>query len=237
MYMMTEGHWWSDRVEIPNELLQRSRLGGVALKRNWIWPGNTVSWRFDRPDAAEQVAILVQHATPSEFTVTAFNTAGRPIAAQMTGWNVTAGEWQADAAGQAPRRFAFEKSASTPLTFPAGESSFQFHLVTAGPRTESRPDLGIGADDVVLKGGALTVTVHSLGALDAPVGTVEALDAAGKPIAHAAVPPLKAPTDLKPKTAAVRLTLPAGAKPTRVRVSLPDGVAEVTQLNNEIPLP
>ena len=39
--MMTEGHWWSDRVEIPSELLQRSRLGGVALKRNWIWPGRT----------------------------------------------------------------------------------------------------------------------------------------------------------------------------------------------------
>jgi hypothetical protein len=237
MYMMTEGHWWSDRVEIPNELLQRTRLGGIALKRNWIWPGNTVSWRFDRPDAAEQVAILVQHATPTEFTVTAFNTTGRPIAAQITGWTVAAGDWQMDAAGQAPRRFAFEKSSSTPLTFPAGESSFQFHLVKAGPPTETRADLGIGEGDVVLKGRALSVTVHSLGALDAPAGAVEALDAAGQSIARVAVPPLKAPADLKPKTAVVKLTLPAGAKPARVRVSLPDGVAEVTRLNNEVALP
>jgi hypothetical protein len=235
MYMMTEGHWWSDRVEIPNELLQRTRLGGIALKRNWIWPGNTVSWRFEHDDDAEKVAILVRHATPSGFTVTAFNTTGRPVAARMTGWTVTAGEWEMEAAGAAPRRFAFEKSASTSLTFPAGESSYRFHLVKAGPPTETRPDLGIGADDVVRRGREVRVTVHSLGAVDAPAGAVEILDAAGKAIARAATPPLKAPTDLKPKTAVVTLSLPAGAK--RVRVSLPDGVAEVTQLNNEVALP
>ncbi|GAI46638.1 unnamed protein product, partial [marine sediment metagenome] len=28
MYMMTEGHWWSDRVSVANAELQRSRLGG-----------------------------------------------------------------------------------------------------------------------------------------------------------------------------------------------------------------
>ncbi|HEY0436310.1 MAG TPA: LamG domain-containing protein, partial [Phenylobacterium sp.] len=78
MYMMTEGHWWSDRVEVPSELLQRSRLGGVALKRGWIWPGATVSWRFDQADAAQQVAILVQGATPTHFKVIAFNTSERP---------------------------------------------------------------------------------------------------------------------------------------------------------------
>src|SRR6185312_16443796 len=94
MYRMTEGHWWSDRVEIPSELLQRTRLGGVALKRNWIWPGATVSWRFDRPDAAEQVAILVPGATPTHFKVIAYNTADRPVTAAMTGWTVTAGDWK-----------------------------------------------------------------------------------------------------------------------------------------------
>src|SRR5690606_13086151 len=43
-YMNTEGHWWSDRVEAPSEFLQRTRLGGIALKRNQSWPGHTVSW-------------------------------------------------------------------------------------------------------------------------------------------------------------------------------------------------
>ena len=49
MAMYTEGHWWSDRVEQPSDILQRERLGGIALKRNQTWPGNTVSWRFDTP--------------------------------------------------------------------------------------------------------------------------------------------------------------------------------------------
>ena len=42
MDMYTEGHWWSDRVDQPNEILQRERLGGIALRRNQSWPGNTV---------------------------------------------------------------------------------------------------------------------------------------------------------------------------------------------------
>src|SRR3546814_6917530 len=51
-YMYTEGHWWSDRVDQPNETLQRERLGGIALKRNQTYPGNAVSWRFADPDGA-----------------------------------------------------------------------------------------------------------------------------------------------------------------------------------------
>jgi hypothetical protein len=78
------------------------------------------------------------------------------------------------------------------------------------------------------------VTVHSLGALDAPAGTLTVEDAAGKTVARAVTPPLKAPRDLKPKTAVVRLSLPAGFDPAgaRVRVALPDRVREITQLNN-----
>ena len=249
MYMMTEGHWWSDRVEIPSELLQRSRLGGVALKRNWIWPGNTVSWRFDRPEAAEQVAILVPGATPTHFKVIAFNTADRPVSAAMTGWNVTAGDWtmtagtdaDGDDKADAPRTSTvpLEKSAAVPVTFAAHATTvLTFDLAKAGPPTETRPDLGIGADDIRRKGRQIFVTIHSLGALDAPAGSVVLEDAAGKLLARAALPPLKAPVDLKPKTAVVTLTLPTGADPrgARVRVALPDGVREVTQLNNVVPL-
>jgi len=247
--MMTEGHWWSDRVEIPSELLQRSRLGGVALKRNWIWPGNTVSWRFDRPEAAEQVAILIPGATPTHFKVIAYNTADRPVSAAMTGWNVTAGDWtmtagtdaDGDDKADAPRTSTvpLEKSAAVPVTFAAHATTvLTFDLAKAGPPTETRPDLGIGADDIRRKGRQVSVTVHSLGALDAPAGSVLLEDAAGKLLARAATPPLKAPVDLKPKTAVVKLTLPAGADPkgAHVRVALPDGVREVTQLNNAVPL-
>jgi len=250
MYMMTEGHWWSDRVEVPSELLQRTRLGGVALKRNWIWPGNAVSWRFDDPAAAEQVAILVPGATPSHFKVISFNTADRPVRAAMTAWNVTAGEWKmtsgaatgADDTADAPqaRDVHLEKSASLGVTFaPRQTTVMTFDLVRAGPPTERRPDLGIGADDVARKGRDLRVTVHSLGALDAPAGRVWIETADGRVVVQAATPPLKAPWDLKPKTAVVKLTLPAAfdAKGARVRIALPEGLDEVTQLNNSVPLP
>jgi hypothetical protein len=250
MYMHTEGHWWIDRVEIPSEELQRTRLGGIALKRNWIWPGNTVSWRFDRDEAAEQVAILMPGATPTHFKVIAFNTAERPVKAAMTGWDVTAGDWtmtsgtsasgadKADAV--ATRTVPLEKSSSVEVTFaPRTTTVLEFTLAKAGPATERRPDLGIGPDDVKRTGRQLQVTVHSLGALDAPAGSVMVEDASGKVVVRAGTPALKAPVDLKPKTAVVKLALPEGfnAKGAKVRVALPEGVREITQLNNAVALP
>ncbi|MGZ5986358.1 MAG: LamG-like jellyroll fold domain-containing protein, partial [Caulobacteraceae bacterium] len=236
MYMMTEGHWWSDRVEIPSELLQRSRLGGVALKRNWIWPGATVSWRFDQPDAAEQVAILVPGATPTHFRVIAYNTADRVVRVRMTGWDVTAGEWTMTS-GADVRTVPLEKSASVPVEFaPHQTTTLEFTLARPGPATETRADLGVGADDVKRSGRQVSVTVHSLGALDAPAGRLWIEDAAGKTIAQGATPPLKAPLDLKPKTAVVTLGLAAGAdlKGATVHVSLAQ--PEITQLNNSVAL-
>ena len=48
----------------------------------------------------------------------------------------------------------------------------------------------------------MTVTVHSLGAVDAPASKVVLRDKAGKTMATRRVPALKAPLDLTPKTAA-----------------------------------
>ncbi len=249
MYMHTEGHWWIDRVEIPSEYLQRTRLGGIALKRNWIWPGATVSWRFDKPDAAEQVAILMPGATPTHFKVIAFNTQDRPVKAIMTGWTVTAGDWKmttgvstkgSDMADAPQTKIVpLEKSASVDVVFaPRQTTVLEFDLAKAGPPTETRADLGIGLDDLKRSGRTLQVTVHSLGALDAPAGKVWVEDASGKVIVSGVTPPLKAPRDLRPKTATVKLSLPAGFNTTgaRVRVALPDGVREVTQLNNSVSL-
>ena len=191
MYMMTEGHWWSDRVEIPSELLQRSRLGGIALKRNWIWPGATVSWRFDQPGAAEQVAILVPGATPTHFKVIAFNTSDAPVKAAMTTWNVTRRRLE-DERGrrrQRRRRTADAPQSPGPCRWrraprwtwnspfaPRQTTVLEFDLAKAGAAdTRTRADLGIGtADDVKLSGRSLRVTVHSLGALDAPAGIGDA---------------------------------------------------------------
>ncbi|MBP2278022.1 MULTISPECIES: LamG-like jellyroll fold domain-containing protein [Sphingomonas] len=238
MAMYTEGHWWSDRVEQPSDILQRERLGGIALKRNQTWPGNTVSWRFATPGAAEQVAILLPGATRDRFRVIAYNTSDRPQAATMTAWNVTAGSWSmtvARGAVSSPTTVSLERSAAIPLTFAPGETVLDFALVAPATPVETRPDLGIGRDDVTVAGQRVTVTVHSLGAVPSAAGRV-ALWQGNRVIASAPVPPLPAPSDLTPKTARVTLAVPAGIDPEHllVRVEQSDGTAEVTQQNNAV---
>jgi hypothetical protein len=94
MYMVTEGHWWSDRVELFTDELQRSRLGGMALRRNQFVPGHVVSWRFADPDGAQKLAILVPGALPTKFKVIAYNLDSKPLLATMTGWGVAPGVWK-----------------------------------------------------------------------------------------------------------------------------------------------
>jgi len=250
MYMYTEGHWWTDRVEMPTGWLQRERLGGVALIRNQTWPGNTVSWRFDQPDGAEQVAILLPDATPDTFRVIAYNTGKTGQRAMMTAWNVTAGRWRmrvsvSDDGGKTlipvgdARDLTLERSAGTELAFAPGRTTVvDFALIAKGTAVEDRPDLGIGPDDVVLAGRRVTLAVHSLGARPVPGGVAQIVDTGGKVVAQASVPPLAAPLDLKPVVATVRLAIPAGVALAGLsaRVALPDDAAEVTRLNNRVPL-
>ncbi|MDB5722457.1 MAG: hypothetical protein JWP15_3075, partial [Alphaproteobacteria bacterium] len=251
MYMVTEGHWWSDRVEQPNEILQRERLGGIALRRNQTWPGNAVSWRFDDPDGAEQVAILVPGATPDHVRIIAYNIGDRPQHARMTGWDVSAGQWRitsgidsdGDDKADAPlttRTVAFERSASVDVDFtPHRTTVIELALAQPGLKVEQRPDLGIGADDVTLKGRQMQVVVHSLGAAATPAAVVRVEDQQGRLIGSAPLPSLPPPLDLQPKLATVRLSLPAGfrAAGARVVVAPAGDIAEITKLNNAVVLP
>ncbi|WP_404478287.1 LamG-like jellyroll fold domain-containing protein [Novosphingobium sp. BL-52-GroH] len=236
MYMYTHGHWWSDRVEAPNELLQRERLGGIALKRNQTYPGNAVSWRFADPEAAVKVAILVRDATPDRFTVAAYNTTDAEQRADMGTWNVTAGTWTMTQ-GSVSREVELERSGSLPVVFAPGQGTeMTFTLKQkAALQPEHRPDLGIGPDDVVRKGNRLSLTVHSLGSVPAPAGTVTLETVDGKVLASAPIPPLAAPLDLAPKTARVTLSVPAGAsRILQVRVST--GGPEITRRNDVVVL-
>jgi len=244
-YMMTEGHWWSDRVEAPTEFLQRARLGGIALKRNQSYPGHTVSWRFAEADGAEQVAILVPDPRRDRFKVIAYNLGSKPLHASMTGWNVEAGTWRMtsgiDSDGDdridgkaSTREFAFEKSASVDVVFPAGRTVvMEFELVQPGTPVETRADLGIGRGDVRVVGDAVEVTVHSLGHAATGAGYAVLEDARGRELARVAVPALEAPLDLQPRTTTV--SLPLGGRKADglyVRVGLEGDGEEVTRRNN-----
>ncbi len=248
-YLYTRGHWWSDRVEQPSEILQRERLGAIALRRGQHWPANAVSWRFDDQDAAERVAILVEHATPTRFRVVAVNTGSVVEAAEMGTWNVDAGRWRVSV-GSSPdggrsvthatsREVALERSAGTRVSFAPGTTTvIEAEMIAPGTPVAERADLGIGRDDVKLAGRRVTLTVHSLGARATGGGEARLVTRDGAVLARVPLPPLDAPSDLRPRTARVALSLPRGVDPATVAaaVALPGDAMETTLRNNRVPL-
>ena len=253
-WINTEGSLWIDRVTdsagpmFVNTELQRARFGGVALVRNHVYPGNAVGWRFDAPATPSSVGILVPEASPDHLKIVVYNLDAVPVKAQMTGWEIDPGKWEITQGTRgdeetdlvenvSTRSAAFERSTSLDFTFaPHTTTVLELKLVEKGVPYWSRPDLGIGADDIKVEGNRIRVTVHSLGAVDAPASKVVLRDAAGKVLATARAAALKAPLDLLPKTEVITLTLPHGAdwKGGSVSVEMNGKLPEITQLNNRV---
>jgi hypothetical protein len=256
-YINTEGSLWIDRVADGGGFntadLQRARLGGIALQRDRIYPGNVISWQFDAPATGESVAILVPEATPDHFKVIAYNLDSATVTAHMTGWEIDPGKWQITQ-GTAPdataatndsiqntttRTSDFERSQTLDLTFPPHTTTvLELKLVGKGVPYWSRPDLGLDPDDVKVEGNRMKVTVHSLGSVDAPASKVVLRDRTGKVLATTNAPALKAPLDLLPKIATVSLLLPANAdwKGGSVTIESTGKLPEITQRNNRVHL-
>jgi Concanavalin A-like lectin/glucanases superfamily len=252
-WINTEGSLWIDRVTdsagpmFVNTELQRARFGGVALIRNHIYPGNAVSWRFVLPAKADSLGILVPEATPDHVKIIVYNLDAVPVKTQMTGWEVDPGQWEITQGTQAAKdaqlanvkkwTAEFERSKDVALTFaPHTTTVVELKLVSKGVPYWSRPDLGIGSEDVKIEGRTMRVTLHSLGAVDAPESKVMLRDRAGKVIATAQAGPLKAPLDLNPKTEDVSLSLPANAdwKGGSVSIEMSGNLPEITQRNNRV---
>jgi len=257
MGMMTTGELWTDRVQMPSEMLQRSRLGGVGARRGQIFPGNVVSWRFAGSDGstagADSVAILLPEATPERFKVIAFNVTDRPVQATLIGAGVTPGQWRlsqgVDADGDdkadapAASSISFEPGAEVALTLPPKQAVvLELALTEAGTPMAQRPDVGLDPEDVVVSGRGSQrfgrVTVHGLGGVASPAGEVLIEDASGQVVSRATFPALAAPEDLLPKTATVRVNLPrTSLTGLRVRLALTGEPVEISPANNVVPLP
>jgi hypothetical protein len=254
-WINTEGSLWIDRVTdsagpmFVNTELQRARFGGIALIRNHIYPGNAVSWQFVAPAKADSVGILIPEATTEHLKIIVYNLDAVPVKAQITGWEVDPGQWEitqgvqtskdAELNGVKKWTSEFERSRSLDLTFaPRTTTVIEMNLVSKGVPYWSRPDLGISADDVKVEGNRMRVTVHSLGAVDAPAAKVVLRDRMGKVIATGQASPLKAPLDLMPKTEDVSLSLPANAdrKGGSVSIEMSGDLPEITQMNNRVQL-
>ena len=109
-----------------------------------------------------------------------------------------------------------------------------------GEALETRADLAIGPRDVRLdsKAGAVRVTVHNVGSTDARSVAVHLLDAAGRRVAEAGIPLLRAPLDLTPKAKTVSLKIPADIARQIYLVSVDPAnrVPEITESNNRLPI-
>jgi concanavalin A-like lectin/glucanase superfamily protein len=249
-YMNTEGSMWIDRVDVPNSELQRARLGGIALVRGSLYPGHAVSWSFAEPATAESVAILIPNATPQSVKIIAYNLSQAPIKTSLSPWNLESGQWEVtqgidlngdDLADDVlnNRQVELERDRPLELTLaPRVSTIVTLKLISKGTPYWNRPDVGIGKDDIAVQGRNLTVTVHSLGAVDVPATRVVLVDANGKVLASGEVSGLKAPLDLFPKTAKVRMTIPPGASIRGGSIILdPDSTRnEITRVNNRVKL-
>ena len=233
-YINTEGSLWIDRVNVPDAELQRARLGGIALVRNFILPGHAVSWAFAGAGDEERVAILVPRALPDHVSVNAYNLDSKPIKATMTGWDVEPGTWSMAVNGGPAQVVTFERSNGVDITFaPREATTIELRLVSKGVPYWSRPDLGITENDVQVRGASMRVTVHSLGAVAAPAARIVVRDGEGREIARGPVPALQAPLDLRPRTVTVTVKLPAaGSAHGSVAIELAGVAQEITQQNN-----
>ncbi|CAN5328394.1 hypothetical protein BH09PSE1_BH09PSE1_19960 [soil metagenome] len=248
MTMQTEDHWWTDRVEVPSDQLQRARLGGVAHVRGRIVPGNRISWRFDDPEDALKTAILVREPAADGFRVVVWNLSDKPVGAAITGGQVTPGQWRVvqgtDADGDdhpdgaTPSTVAFGPGEALPVILAPGANVIEFALAEAGPAMATRPDVGIGAADLVRRGGRLSVTVHGLGGVASPAGRVVIETADGGQLTTARFGALAAPDDLQPKVETTALSIPRSAPAgARVRLILDGEPLEISATNNVRPLP
>ncbi|MHB9028331.1 MAG: LamG-like jellyroll fold domain-containing protein [Candidatus Latescibacterota bacterium] len=249
MYFMTEGQFWTDRLDLNAVELQRTRLGGVARRsKSFIYPGYTVSWKFPKPGAWADVAILVPKATREEFRIIGYNLSGTPVKAIMTAWDIEPGRWEMVRgidpegddivnSGTTRKEIKLERTENVDIVFEPGvQTIVDFRLKKKGIPYRERPDLGISRKDVRVTGETIRVTIHSIGAVDAPAGVVSLTDRAGRVLATTPVPPLKAPLDYEPKTAEVTLRIPRGIKVSgcAVEIALKNGIKEITRLNNRI---
>lgn len=249
-YINTEGSLWIDRVFVPYSELQRARLGGIALIRNSYFPGHAVSWTFQAPATEESTAILIPSATRESLKIVAYNLSDAPVKANMTAWDLEPGDWEItqgvdrdgdDLADGMPaiRTVELERTGSVELTFPPRTSTIlTLKLKLKGTGYWARPDLAISKNDVVVRGRTINVTVHSLGSVEAPATSLAFVDKDGRTLSSVALPPLKAPNDLLPKTITVTLTIPSASEIAggSVVIDPASSLKEITRVNNRVRL-
>lgn len=246
MYVNTEGHLWTDRVSVPSQDLQRARLGGVGSWRSAIYPAHLVSWEFEQPARAEDVAIKFPVAGRDRAEFHAFNLKrNEEVRARMHVWDLDPGLWevteQIERDGEwvdvAVRQEELERTRVIEFTFaPVTTTRVVLRQVEDRGTFRNRADLAIGEEEVRRQGNRIHVTVHNIGAAASPQTEIAFLDESGREIDRRRVRALEAPVDLSPRTDRVTLRVPAGTS-GRIVVDPDNRIREITRINNELIVP
>jgi hypothetical protein len=108
-----------------------------------------------------------------------------------------------------PSTVAFGPGQSVPVTLPPGASVIEFALTEAGPAMSTRPDVGIGADDLVqARRASVGDRARARAPSPRPPGAWCWKVRTGAVLVSARFGVLAAPDDLLPKTETVRLNVP-----------------------------
>jgi len=249
-FINTDGSIWIDRISPFNPLIQKDRLGGVALTRgNDIYPQHYVSWKFNSPATYESAAIFISRAQPDSIKIIAYNLDLNPVNTDMTVWDIKPGQWRVRQGFDTDEDQLIDNEATERIVdLERGElmnlvfSPRKYNIVTlelikpAEKGYWERPDLGIGPDDIKITGNSVKVRVHSLGTVATPFTTLELRDAKGKLVATAPVPPLEAPLDLKPRWAYITLIAPEGTDVRSCSLHLdPEAkIKQITRRNKKV---
>lgn len=242
-WLVTAAEPITDRVPVPGTtLLRHMFLGGDCAGKTHV-PQLGVSWEGGGTDFA---ALVVQNGYDG-LKVLLYNFRDQPLPLGMRTWKLDHGRYQvsvgvdsnADDVAEKPQQRELElyRHALAPLLLPPRATTVvEVRQLAQLEPLGQRADLALGEDDVRQTGQRqLAVTAHNLGGAAAPASTVRLVDGKGVTQAEAALPPLEAPLDLRPRTATVQL---ASRQPPaagwRVVVDPAGRIAEICEENNTL---
>ena len=245
-YALTEANPSTDRIPIPQMLLDRMMLGGVACRRNVHWPTHAVSWE----GTDGEVAVFVTKHSRESLSMNLYNFEENEKDVGFRVWRLGHGQYEItegpDANGDGKmdsvkrtRTMILARYSRVLLSVPQRQLWLVRLMQTK--RLDSilrRADLAICADDAAfdLEKGRLTVQVHNIGAKPSGPFTVTLSGSDGKVVETRKIKNLDAPVDLMPRRTALIFN---GLKlDSRVVLSVDsDGtLSEITSVNNAVKL-
>lgn len=245
-YFHTEGHWWTDRVDARAELLQRARMGGVALARNRMIPGHTLSWNFNK-DEGLSVALLMPKPNETAFSIIGYNLSDKTITANAEGYLVKSGTWRLrvgeDTNGDdkidrllREEELVFGRFETISLDFlPHANTIIEMTLIKAAPEPETLADLALSPFDLMVD-KKITLGIYNIGTAPANSFEVQLQTLDGTLLQTRVFDQLAPSKNLSVQRVEAVFDLPRNISVDQLRVKIIGSDPEISLKNNQLDL-